>query len=194
MNGKLKTIINQYTAGVLSTPNIQILGKVLCNETINFACEISPKLTFASATFQNSELINMRFLNVNFESSFFETCSVKNSVFENAIFQTSEISNCTFQNCKFIRCNFSDSVLTETGFRECVFLKNSFNNAVFELCHFFRPIFKETNAGLLGSAIIDKSTFSNSEKSLKFVEEVYFSDIFHQINKLHMESKGKPFS
>ena len=187
MSETLKSIIDSYRSGLLSTPNIQVFEKKLSNETIKFPSELIADLTFASSTFKNSDLINMEFINVNFESSYFEKCLVKNCIFETTILQAAEFDNCVFKNCRFINRNLSEVDVTKTIFNECTFLKGGFGNAIFELCHFLKSIFKDVRGGPLGSAVLIDSKFSNSKKSIEFEGEVYFNDIFDQIDKFHID-------
>ena len=183
----MKNIIDSYRSGLLSAPNIQVFEKKFSDETIKFPSELITDLTFASSTFKNSDLINMEFINVNFESSYFEKCLVENCIFENTILQEAEFDDCMFKNCRFINCNLSEVDITETTFNECTFLKSGFDNAVFELCHFLKPIFEGTKGGPLGSAVLIDSKFSNSKKSIEFEGEVYFNDIFDQIDKFYID-------
>ena len=69
MSEPLKSIIDSYRSGLLSTTNIQVVERKLSNETIKFPSELITDLTFNSSTFKNSDLINIEFINVNFESS-----------------------------------------------------------------------------------------------------------------------------
>ena len=184
MSETLKSIIDSYRSGLLSTRNIQVFEKKLSDETIKFPSELMADLTFASSTFKNSDLITMEFINVNFESSYFEKCLV-----ENTIFRIAEFDGCMFKNCRFINCNLSEIDVTETIFNECTFLKCGFGNAVFELCHFLKPIFEGVKGGPLGSAVLIDSKFSNSKKSIEFFGEVYFNDIFDQIDKFHIDEE-----
>ena len=186
MSETLKNIIYSYRSGLLSTPNIQVFEKKLSDETIKFPSELIADLTFASSTFKSSDLINMKFINVNFESSYFEKCLIENCIFEDTIFQATEFDDCMFKNCRFINCNLSELDVTETIFNECIFLKSGFDNAAFELCHFLKPIFEGVKGGPLGSAVLIDSKFSSSKKSIEFEGQVYFNDIFDQINKFHI--------
>jgi uncharacterized protein YjbI with pentapeptide repeats len=187
MSDTLKNIISSYNSGLLSTPNIQVVEKKLSDETIKFPSELMSNLTFDSSTFKNSHLINMKFINVNFESSYFEKCLVENCTFKNTILQVAEFDNCVFKNCQFINCNLSEVDGTETIFNECTFLKSCFDNAVFESCHFMKPMFEGVRGARLGSAVLIDSKFSNSKKSIEFEGEVYFNDIFDQINKFYID-------
>ena len=187
MTEALKNIIDSYRSGLLSTTNIQVFEKKLSNETIQFPSELIADLTLDSSTFKNSDLINIEFINVNFESSCFEKCLVENCIFENTILRAAEFDNCVFKNCWFINCNLSEVDVAETIFNECTFLKSGFDKAVFELCHFLKPIFEGVKGGPLGSAVLIYSKFSNSKKSIKFEGEVYFNDIFDQIDKFHID-------
>ena len=181
MRETLKSIIESYRSGVLSTTNIQVFEKKLSDETIKFPSELIADLTFDSSTFKNSDLINMGFIHVNFESSYFENC-----IFENTILQAAQFDDCMFKNCRFIDCNLSEVDFTGTIFNECTFLKSCFDNAVFELCHFLKPIFEGVKGGPLGSAVLINSKFSNPKKLIEFEGEVYFNDIFDQIDKFHI--------
>jgi uncharacterized protein YjbI with pentapeptide repeats len=183
MSETLKSIIDSYHFGLLSTPNIQVFEKKLADEIIKFPIKLMADLTFDSSTFKNSDLINMKFINVNFESSCFEKCLVENCIFKNTILRAAEFDNCVFKNCRFINCNLSEVDGTETIFNECTFLKSGFGNAVFESCHFLKPMFEGMKGGPIGSAVLIDSKFSNSKKSIEFEGEVYFNDIFDQINK-----------
>ena len=179
----LKNIIHNYHCGLLSTPNIQVFDKKLSDEIIKFP---NQQMVLDSSAFKNSDLINMKFINVNFESSYFENCTFENCIFENTIFQIAEFDHCVFKDCRFIRCNLSEIDVTETIFNECIFLKSGFDNAVFKLCHFMKPIFVGVKGGPLGSAVLIDSKFSNSKKSIELEGEVYFNDVFDQINKFHI--------
>ena len=181
MSETLKSIIDSYRSGLLSTTNIQVFEKKLSDERIKFPSELIADLTFDSSTFKNSDLINMEFINVNFESSCFEKCLV-----ENTILRAAEFDDCMFKNCRFINCNLSEVDVTETVFKECTFLKSGFDNAGFELCHFLKPTFEGVKGGPLGSVVLIDSKFSNSKKSIEFEGEVYFNDIFDQIDKFHI--------
>ena len=184
MNETLKSIIESYRDGLLSTPNIQVIQKKLYDETIEF-----PQLKhfFYFSSFKNSDLINMKFINVGFESSSFEKCIFENCIFENTWFRIAEFHDCMFKNCRFIDCDLSDIYATKTIFNECTFLKGCFNGATLELCHFLKPIFEDVHAGRIGSAVLIDSKFSNSKKSIEFEGEVYFNSIFDQIDKLHID-------
>ena len=124
MSETLKSIIDSYRSGLLSTTNIQVFEKKLSDETIKFPSELIADLTFDSSTFKNSDLINMEFINVNFESSCFEKCLVENCIFENTILRAAEFDDCMFKNCRFIDCNLSEVDFTETIFNECTFFMN----------------------------------------------------------------------
>ena len=185
MSETLESKIDSYRSDLLSTTNIQVFEKKLSDETIKFPSELMIDLTFESSTFKNSDLINMKFINVNFESSCFEKCLVENCIFENTILRSAEFDDCIFKNCRFINCNLSEVDITETIFNKCTFLKSGFDNAVFELCHFLKPIFEGVKGGPFGSAVLIDSKFSNSKKSIEFEGEVYFNDIFDQIDKFY---------
>lgn len=64
MSQTLKSIIDSYRSGMLSTPNIQVVEKKLSDETIQFPAKRMADTTFYSSTFRNSDLINMKFINV----------------------------------------------------------------------------------------------------------------------------------
>lgn len=187
MGDTLKSIIQSYHSGLLSTPNIQVLKKKLSDETIEFPSKLMADLTFDSSTFKNSDLINMEFIHVNFESSYFEKCLLENCIFENTLLRAAEFDNCVFKNCRFIHCNLTEVDGIETIFNECTFLKCGFGNAVFKSCHFLKPMFEGMKGGLLGSAVLIDSKFSNSKKSIEFEGEVYFLDIFDQIDKFYID-------
>ena len=183
MSETLKSIIDSYHSDLLSTTNIQVFEKKLSDEIIKFPSKLMADLTFNYSTFKNSDLINMEFINVNFGSSYFEKCLVENCIFENTSLQAAEFDNCVFKNCRFINCNLSEVDGTETIFNECTFLKSGFGNAIFESCHFLKPMFEGMKVDLLGSAVLINSKFSNYKKSIEFEGELYFNDIFDQINK-----------
>lgn len=65
MNETLKSILDNYTCGLLSTNNIQVFKKNLSNETIKFLRKLIVDLTFNSSTFKKSDLINMPFSEAN---------------------------------------------------------------------------------------------------------------------------------
>lgn len=183
----LKNIISDYRLGLLETPNIQVVDKKLSDETIEFPGGQMADLTFSWSTFKRSDLVNMEFIHVNFESSYFEKCLVKNSVFKNVIMTEGEVENCVFENCEFIDCKLSDWYVEKTIFNNCKFLRSSLNKSVFDSCNFRSPIFEGVEGGLIGSAVLIDSKFSNSKKSIEFEGEVYFLDIFNQLNELSLE-------
>ncbi|MGK0366828.1 MAG: hypothetical protein ACI85O_003905 [Saprospiraceae bacterium] len=177
MSETLKSIMDSYR----STPNIQVIEKKLANEIIQSPDKLIGDFVFS--TFKNSDLINMEFIRVNFESSYFEKCLIENCIFEKTIFLAAEFENCVFKNCLFIHCNLSEVDGTETIFNECTFLKSGLSNAIFESCHFMKPMFEGMKDGLIGSAVLIDSKFSNSKKSIEFKEEVYFQYVLDQLNE-----------
>ena len=104
-------------------------------------------------------------------------------------FRKREFENSMLKNCQFINCNLSQLEGRETIFEECTFLETCFNNVILESCHFLKPIFKGVKGGPLGSAVLINSKFSNSKKSIEFEGEVFFNDIFDQIDKLHIDEE-----
>ena len=189
----LKNIISDYHSGLLETPNIQVKSKKLSNETIEFRYDLSPDGifmrdgTFSWSSFKKSELVDMEFIHVNFESSYFEECLIKNCVFKNIGITEGEVANCVFENCEFIGCDLSDWDVEKTIFNNCKFLRSSLNKSVFNSCDFRSSIFESVEGGLIGSAVLIDSKFSNSKKSIEFEGEVSFNEIFDQINELSLE-------
>lgn len=98
-----------------------------------------------------------------------------------------EFYNCVFKDCRFINCNLSEVDGTETIFNECTFLKSGFDNAVFESCHFLKPMFQGVKGSPIVSAVLIDSKFFNFKKSIELEGEVYFNDIFDQIDKFHID-------
>ena len=76
-------------------------------------------------------------------------------------------------------CIFVDSDISETIFESCTFSKGSLDQS----CHFINTVFWDVTFGF--GTLID-SKFSNSKKSIEFEGEVYFNDIFDQINKFYI--------
>ena len=101
MSETLKSIIDSYRSGLLSTTKIEVFEKKLSDKTIKFPIELITTITFDCSTFQNSDLINMEFINVNFDSSYFEKCLVGNT-----IIQAVEFENCVLKNCFIIATPF----------------------------------------------------------------------------------------
>ena len=95
-----------------------------------------------------------------------------------------ECENCTLRNCLFIKCNLNETSFTETVFDKCQVEQGCFNGALLESCHFIETIFDDLNLGLLGSAVIIDSKFSNSEKSIKFKGDFYLINVLQPVNKL----------
>ena len=180
----LKTIVENYNAGLVLTPNIQVLEKKLANETIYFPSELIDEFTFVYSLFRNSELINMKFVNIIFESSYFEECLIENCIFKRIVFRQAQFDNCVFTNCQFLNCNLTDIDSTKTIFNGCRFLGSSFNSAIFDSCHFRKITFEDTSIALLGSAVLINSKFSNFTKSIELKNEVYFANIFEKVKKL----------
>ena len=65
MSETLKSIIDSYRSGLLSTTNIEVFEKKLSDKTIKFPSELITSITFDCSTFQNSDLINMEFTSLN---------------------------------------------------------------------------------------------------------------------------------
>jgi uncharacterized protein YjbI with pentapeptide repeats len=185
MNKKLQTLINDYRDGLLSTPNIQVRKETVSDEIIEFVGTLGSILFFSS--FRDSSLINMKFINVNFEFGYFKNCIFKNCIFEETLFKAAQFENCVLENCQFSYCSFSEVESLETIFNECRFVRSDFNIAIFESCHFIKPIFEGVKEGPIGSATIIDTKFSNSKKSLEFEGEMFFLDIFDQIDKLYLD-------
>ena len=183
----LKNIISDYRLGLLETPNIQVLDKKLSDETIEFPDGRMADLTFSWSTFKRSDLVNMEFIHVNFESSYFEECLIQNSVFKNVIMTEGEVENCVFENCDFIDCKLSDWDVEKTIFNNCKFLRSSLNKSVFDSCNFRSPRFDGVENGLFIALVLIDSRFSNSKKSIEFEGKVSFHEIFDQINELSLE-------
>jgi len=183
MTETLRSIMDRYRSGLLSTPNIQVSEKKLSDERISFPNELMVESPLYFSTFRNSDLVNMEFTNVDFASSYFKNCQIENCIFENTSFREARFDNCVFNSCRFINCTLRRVDGEKTIFNECTFLKSGFGNAVFELCHFLKPIFKDMKGGRLGSAVLVDSKFSNSKKSIEFEGDVYFNDVFDQIDK-----------
>ena len=183
----LTNLISDYRLGLLETPNIQVVDKKLSDETIEFPGGQMADLTFSWSTFKRSNLVNMEFIHVNFESSYFEECLIKNSVFKNVITTEGEIENCVFENCEFIDCKLSDWDVEKTIFNNCKFLRSSLNKSVFTSCDFRNPRFEGVENGLFIAVILIDSKFSNSKKSIEFEGKVSFLEIFDQINELFLE-------
>lgn len=186
MNETLKRIIENYRAGLLSTPNIQVIAKKLSDETIQFP-RTENIVSFEYTTFKNSDLLNMKLINIYLGRSYFEKCLIENCIFKHISFRDAEFDKCVFKNCQFIDCDLNEVIARETTFNQCTFLKGNFNNASFEFCHFVKPIFEGLKGGPIGSAVLIDSTFSNSKKLIKFDGEVYFNAIFDQIEKLYLD-------
>lgn len=91
----LKNIIDSYRSGRRSTPNIQVIGKTLSDETIKFPGGLIADQTFASSTFRSSKLINMEFINANFES-----CHFMQPIFEDVNFGSAVLKDSKFSNFK----------------------------------------------------------------------------------------------
>ena len=80
-------------------------------------------------------------------------------------------------------CIFVDSEISETIFENCTFSKGSVDDSEFQSCHFINTVFRDVTFGF--GTLID-SKFSDSKKSIEFEGEVYFNDIFDQIDKFHI--------
>jgi hypothetical protein len=58
---------------------------------------------------------------------------------------------------------------------------------IFNSCDFWSPRFESVQGDLIGSVVLIDSKFSNSKKSMEFEREVYFLDIFNQINEMFLK-------
>ena len=155
----LKNLIESYQKGKLSTPNMQVIDKIFSDEIINLPDDVLLDLTFSRAFFEKSRLTKIRFCNGSFGSSF-------------------------FKDCLFMDCIFLDSEISETIFESCTFSKGSVDGSEFQSCRFINTVFRDVTFGF--GTLID-SKFSNSKKSIEFEGEVYFNDIFDQIDKFHID-------
>ena len=81
-------------------------------------------------------------------------------------------------------CIFVESKISETIFENCTFSEGTLDDSEFQSCHFINTIFRDITFGF--GSLID-SKFSNSKKSIEFEGEVYFNDIFDQIDKFHID-------
>ena len=81
-------------------------------------------------------------------------------------------------------CIFVDSEISETIFESCTFSKGSLDDSEFQSCHFINTVFRDVTFGF--GTLID-SKFSDSKKSIEFEGEVYFNDIFDQIDKFYID-------
>jgi uncharacterized protein YjbI with pentapeptide repeats len=159
MTKTLKNLIECYQKGELSTPNIQVIDKIFSDEMINLPDDVLLDLTFSRAFFEKSRFTKIRFCNGSFGSSF-------------------------FKDCLFMDCIFVDSDISETIFESCTISKGSLDDSEFQSCHFINTVFRDVTFGF--GTLID-SKFSNSKKSIEFEGEVYFNDIFDQINKFYID-------
>jgi uncharacterized protein YjbI with pentapeptide repeats len=150
----LKNLIESYQKGELSKPNMQVIDEIFSDEMINLPDDVLLDLTFSRAFFEKSRLTKIRFCNGSFGSSF-------------------------FKDCLFMDCILVDSDILETIFESCTFSKGSLDDSEFQSCHFINMVFRDVTFGF--GTLID-SKFSNSKKSIEFEGEVYFNDIFDQIN------------
>lgn len=183
MTKTLKNLIESYQKGELNTPNIEVIDRIFSDEMIKFTDDVLLDLTVSRAFFEKSRLTKIRFCNGSFGSSFFKNCFLENCVFLNIHFQEMESLKCIFKNCLFMDCIFVDSEISETIFENCTFSKGSVDDSEFQSCHFINTVFRDVTFGF--GTLID-SKFSDSKKSIEFEGEVYFNDIFDQIDKFHI--------
>nr|WAK84816.1 hypothetical protein [Amicula sp. isolate GU52X-4 cfCalB7] len=186
MNETLQNLIKNYHSGLLLTPNIQVIGKKFSNETIHLPTGRWINHSFYFATFRNSDLIHMKFIHLSLDSTYFGKCLVENCLFEDCSFGNAVFEKCVFKNCRFIRGHITASTVMETIFDECTFSNTDLDNCIFESCHFLKSIFEKV---CFGSAVVIDTKFSNSRKSIEFKEDLFFSDIFDQINQLRIDEE-----
>jgi uncharacterized protein YjbI with pentapeptide repeats len=184
MSETLKNLIECYQKGELNTPNLQIIDKIFSDEVINLPDDVLLDLTFSRAFLEKSRLTKIKFCNGSFGSSFLKDCFLENCVFANINFQEMECQKCIFKDCLFMDCIFVESSISETIFESCTFSKGSLDDSEFQSCHFIHTVFRDLTFGF--GTLID-SKFSNSKKLIEFEGEVYFLDIFDQINELSLE-------
>jgi len=161
------------------------------DEMINLPDDVLLDLTFSRAFFEKSHLTKIRLCNGSFGSSFFKDCFLENCVFLNIHFQEMESLKCIFKDCLFMDCIFVDSEISETIFESCTFSKGFVDDSKFQSCHFINTVFRDVTFSF--GTLID-SKFSDSKKSIEFEGEVYFNDIFDQIDKFHIEKTFSKFS
>jgi uncharacterized protein YjbI with pentapeptide repeats len=176
----LKNLVECYRKGECSTPNIQVIDEIFSDEMIILPDNVLLNLTFSRAFFENSRLTKIRFCNGSFGSSFFKDCFLENCIFSNIHFREMKSLKCIFKDCLFMDCIFVDTDISETIFESCTFSKGSVDGSEFQSCHFINTVFRDVTFGF--ASLID-SKFSNSKKSIEFEGEVYFNDIFDQIDE-----------
>ena len=181
---KLKNLIESYKEGKLNTPNIQVIGKKFSDEMISLPDDVFLDLTFSRAFFEKTHLTKIQFCNGSFGLSFFKDCCLENCSFSNINFKEMRSFKCTFKDCLFMDCLLVESEISETIFNGCRFSKGSLDDSEFQSCQFINTGFRDVTFGF--GTLID-SKFSNSKKSIEFEGEVFFNDIFAQIDQFHID-------
>lgn len=128
MTETLNSIIIKYNLGLLNTSNLQLIKKTFSNETIDFPDDIKKKNSLRSLTFKELRLINVKFIDLDFTSSYFENCLIENCIFNSIDIRQAEWENCIFKNCQFFKCNLSEVFATEVIFENCKFVETGFAN------------------------------------------------------------------
>ena len=184
MTKTLNSIIIKYNSGILKTSNIQLVNETFADETIKFVDDLKKRNSFQHACFKNVRLNNIKFIEINFFSSYFEKCSIENCTFNLTDIHESEWENCVFKNCQFFKCDLRKITATGILFENCKFIETQFSNAILESCYFLKPILQNIYPG---SAVLTDSKVSNSEKVIDIGEDVVLINIIEQIQELDID-------
>jgi len=184
MTKTLKSIIIKHNLGFFETPNIQLVKKTFADEIIEFADDLKKADSLRCATFKDLRLNNIKFIDINFTSSYFEKCLIENCIFNLTNIQDSEWENCVFKNCRFFKCNLIEIIGTQLIFENCKFIETQFSNAILKSCDFLKPRFQDVYPG---SAVLIESKVSNSEKVIDIGKDVFLVNIIKQIKELDLD-------
>lgn len=82
-----------------------MINETFADETIKFVDDLKKRNSFKYAFFKNVRSSNIKFIEINFFSSYFEKCSIENCTFNLTDIYEAEWENCVFKSCQFFKCD-----------------------------------------------------------------------------------------
>lgn len=115
-------------------------------------------------------LVNCRFLEIDFLGKTINLCSFENSNFNSLSFRKCQFTGCTFKNCQLTNVDLTRAEFDSCSFTNCSFLKVDLTASDFTKCKFKKTTFLESNLTLI--LIEDVKVWKSNE----WIELKDFSD------------------
>ena len=94
-------------------------------------------------------LVNCRFLEIDFLGKAINLCSFENSNFNSLSFRKCQFTGCTFKNCQLTNVDLTRAEFDSCSFTNCSFLKVDLTASDFTRCKFKKTTFLESNLTLI---------------------------------------------